>query len=283
MSVTIKADFHGEMRRFVLPKDTTMDTFVAKMREFYPSLGENDFNVYYRDQDGDVVRIGSTEELQHAFDIAGEVLRLAIQCQKPQPEQPPVPAKEPHRLLDLLNPGSLFSMDPFNLFEDEPFYGGNNWLLPWENIHMPWEHRLLKLRQKEEQLRHQREYERKMQEAYKERQKQLGQQIRQDAEKFREDMDKRMAAAEKDSEESGVKRSKSGTVVVARPKMRTFGNWDPVTKTGPGWSSTQWGPVGYELHYYYPGEEEEKQDKDETKEETKEDTKEDTKEEMETK
>ena len=281
MSVTIKADFHGEMRRFVLPKDTTMDTFVAKMREFFPSLGENEFNVYYRDQDGDVVRIGSTEELQHAFEIGGDVLRLAIQCQRPEPAglvQPTVPPSEPRTLLDIFNPGRLFSADPFNIFEDEPFYGGNNWLLPWENIHMPWEHRLLKLRQKEEQLKHQREYEKRMQEAYKERQKQLSQQIRQDAEKFREEMDKRMAAAEKD-DESGVKRSKSGTVVVARPKMRTFGDWDPVTKTGPGWSSTQWGPVGYELHYYYPGEEEEKQDKEETKEETKEDTKE----EMETK
>lgn len=272
MSCTVKAEFQGEMRRFVLPKDATMDTFVAKMREIFPALEESDFNVYYRDHDGDVVRIGSTEELHHACETCGDILRLAVRALTPQTQPaPPTPTREPRSQLDLWDPSRLFSMDPFSAFESDPFFQQMGF-----GLHFPWEHRQLRLRQREEQLKHQREYEEKMKEVYKERQKQKEKFIREEAEKFRQEMDKRMEAAEEEG--SVVKRSKSGTVVVAKPKMRTFGSWEPVSESGPGWSSTSWGPVGYELHYYYPGEAEE-----EKKGETKEETKEEAKEEMETK
>ena len=152
MSCTVKADFQGEMRRFVLPKDTTMEDFVTKMRNLFPGLGE-DFNVYYRDNEGDVVRIGTIKELHDACEMSDDVLRLNVHSQKTEPSA--VQTMEPRSQLDW--DLSRFFADPFGMFEHDPFLHQFDF-----GFRFPWEHRQLKLKQKEEQLKHQREYEKKM-------------------------------------------------------------------------------------------------------------------------
>ena len=270
MAGTVKAECGGELRRFPVGTDATLEALNDKLRELFPRLKEMQFDIYYRDPEGDAVRIGSDDELKHAWTICGEenVLRVVIQqC----PNRASYAYRgEPRRStsghlvavpLDMIWGGFGGMTDPFtssfdSLFRvfDEPFYGKQWWL--------PWERRQLSLKQREEQLRHQREVEEKLRKEHEEKQKRVDEFFRKEAESFRQMMEKqrvREEAEEAEKTSEVVKKTPKGTIVVARPKAHftPFGSYESVHRSGPGWSCTSWGPVGYELHYHYPSEEEE--------------------------
>ena len=259
MSLTIKAECCGEVRRITMDNTTTLEDFNEKMKSVFGCVQKEDveFDVFYRDQDGDTIRIGSTEELHHAFAICGEVLRVAIVPRKQSCKECPAPTQQRENLgsslglMDWSVPNLFGSFhDQFSAFERDPFFRDFG---HWPN----WEGRQLRLKQREEQLKHQREVEEKMKKQHEERAKKMDQFFEQEAERFRAEMDKRRLEAKK-APEDVPKKSSSGTVVVARPKydFKEFGSWTPAHRSGPGWHSTHWGPVGYELHYYPPKEEE---------------------------
>lgn len=267
MAGTVKADFGGEMRRFPLATDATVETLNEKLCELFPRLKGMQFDVYYRDPDGDVIRIGGDDELRHAWTVCGEenVLRLSVQCVSSAGEpRRSTSGHLVHAPMDVWGSYGGF-MDPFtstfdSLFQafDDPFFThGKQWWLPWER-------RQLSLKQREEQLKHQRELEEKLRKEQEEKKRQMEEFYRKEAEAFRQMMEKQRAEAEEAAKKKGevVKKTPKGTVVVARPKLHytPFGSYEPVHRSGPGWSSTSWGPVGYELHYHYPKEEEEEEE-----------------------
>ena len=274
MAGIVKAECGGELRRFSMGTDATLEALNDKLRELFPRLKEMQFDIYYRDPEGDAIRIGSDDELKHAWTTCGEesVLRVMIQCAScASCGGEPRRSASGHLVASPMDVWGGFGgmMDPFtssfdSLFRvfDEPFYGKQWWL--------PWERRQLSLKQREEQLRHQREVEEKLRKEHEEKQKRVDEFFRKEAESFRQMMEKQREEAEA-AEKTGevVKKTPKGTVVVARPKAHftPFGSYEPVHRSGPGWSSTSWGPVGYELYYHYPGEEEEtEQIKEDTEE-----------------
>ena len=267
MAGIVKAECAGEIRRFPLGTDATLETLNAKLCELFPRLKDMQFDIYYKDPDGDAIRIGGDDELTHAWTTCGEetILRIVIQCV--------TSAGEPRRTtsghlvhipMDVW--GGFGGMaDPFtstfdSLFQafDDPFFAhhGRQWWLPWER-------RQLSLKQREEQLRHQRELEEKLRKEHEEKKRQMDEFFRKEAESFRQQMEKQRADAEEAAKKKGEveKKTPKGTVVVARPKVHytPFGSYEPVHRSGPGWSSTSWGPVGYELYYHHPGDGEEEE------------------------
>ena len=261
MAGTVKAEFGGEIRRFPLDTDATLEALNDKLGQLFPRLKDMQFDLYYRDPDGDVIRIGSDDELKHAWTTCGEenVLRLMIQCVS-EPRRSSsghlihVPMDVWGGYGGVTDPFTSSFESLFRAFDDPFFTHGKQWWLPWER-------RQLSLKQREEQLRHQREVEERLRKQHEEKEKQMEEFYRKEAENFRQMMEKRRKEAEDAAEKKGevVKKTPKGTVVVARPKLHytPIGSYEPVHRSGPGWSSTSWGPVGYELHYHYPGEEEE--------------------------
>lgn len=73
----VKSEFGDDIRRFLLPQETTLDTLRGVMSDSY-KMGETEFLLKYRDDEGDLVTLASEEDLVTAKEISEKVLRVVV-------------------------------------------------------------------------------------------------------------------------------------------------------------------------------------------------------------
>ncbi|XP_067663574.1 sequestosome-1-like isoform X1 [Haliotis asinina] len=104
-SVVIKASLEREgsslpeIRRFGVPSDASasFDYLFKKISEVFPGLVRGNFNLYWKDIDGDLVSFSSDEELLEALGfVTGSVFRIYIKKYAPQTHSPRYGSGELH-------------------------------------------------------------------------------------------------------------------------------------------------------------------------------------------
>ena len=73
--VYVKATDGKEIRKFRIDPDITFDALKKQIVKLFPNLADGvEFNVQYRDADGDVVSISTDEEVQTALTQAKNLI-----------------------------------------------------------------------------------------------------------------------------------------------------------------------------------------------------------------
>ena len=222
--VQIKAYRGSEIRRFDIEAGTTF----AQLQELVSSLfglsKEDAVAINYCDKDGDVVRLSSDAELQTALRHLGDqdTWKLQVLVQRKQAQQGQVTQSwwdwNPFVHFTAREPSRRGPFD--SLWDDEDFFG-------FGQLRSLQQHRL-----RLEEERRKAEIARRHA-------------IRQAS------VDAKRASDEVQAQATG------GEVAEKKPKVvyRHFGSWEPKVEKGDNYVVTTYGPVGYEVHYTWGGEE----------------------------
>ena len=248
-----------EIRKFRVDPDVTFEALRKQLAGLFPSLaGGADFNVQYRDADGDVISISTDEEVRTALSHLRDnetwllqVVQVAKRAQRTTSGRVATPTRV-----------TRLEVAPFGgnvlgrLLDDmNPFWTPATSLLDWSDPYGRWDEESRRL---EEELQRQTEQLRKMQEDH--------------VKQFEEQRKKAEADIQKALKER--RSSKGGAVQPAKsgePKwhVQTFGSWDPQVTESPSGSRTVIGPVGYHMYWGYSDPEEPKEQGEQKKEEAK--------------
>ena len=250
-TVYAKATDGKEIRKFRIDTDVTFDTLKKQVARLFPTLADGaDFNLQYRDTDGDVISISTDEEVQTALNhlpTDETWLLQAVRVPKRIQQRPRLKRREETSTKGEVIPfgGSLLGriLDDMN-----PFWTPEASLLDWKDgVEEEWKLRTEQLRKMHND--HMKIYEEQMKKAEADLQKALNER-------------------------------RSGEVANSgKPKwhVQTFGSWDPQVMESPHGTRTVIGPVGYHMYWGYSdpeepksqGEQSTQQQGDQKKEETK--------------
>ena len=246
-----------EIRKFRVESDVTFDALKKQIAGLFPSLADGvEFNVQYRDVDGDVISISTDEEVRTALNQLSanetwllQAVRVPKRAQRASGRGAP-PAKAASREVAPFGgfTGSLLGriLDDMN-----PFWTPATSLVGWsdpvgraDGFEKEWKRQTEQLRKMQEDHMKQFEEQRKKAEA-----------------------DIQKALQERRSSKGGaVQPAKSGD-----PKwhVQTFGSWDPQVTESPSGTRTVIGPVGYHMYWGYSDPEGPTQQEEQKKEEAK--------------
>ena len=240
--VYVKATDGKEIRKFRIDPDLTFDALKKQIVKLFPNLADGvEFNVQYRDADGDVVSISTDEEVQTALSHLPADETWLIQAARVQ--KPRVRPRASNR--DDASGGRTAlarrEIVPFGgsllgriLDDVNPFWTPETSLMDWpssaafgrwdDDIEEEWRHRTEQLRKMHND--HMKVYEEQMKKA---------------------EADIKKALKEQRSGKGGEV-TKSG-----EPKwhVQTFGSWEPQMTESPHGSRTVIGPVGYHMYWGY--------------------------------
>ncbi|KAJ4458842.1 hypothetical protein PAPYR_5369 [Paratrimastix pyriformis] len=91
--LTIKAQFEGDTRRFIIPGFLDWPEFEATLREVYGTPADQPLQICFQDEDQDWCTIASEREMRYAFNLAyqnNHLLRLRLTRRMPPPHSSPV-------------------------------------------------------------------------------------------------------------------------------------------------------------------------------------------------
>ena len=253
-TVYAKATDGKEIRKFRIDTDVTFDTLKKQVAPLFPTLADGaDFNLQYRDTDGDVISISTDEEVQTALNhlpTDETWLLQAVRVPKRIQQRPRLKRREETSTKGEVIPfgGSLLG----RILDDRnPFWTPEASLLDWKDeVEEEWKLRTEQLRKMHND--HMKIYEEQMKKAEADLQKALNE-----------------------------RRSGSGGEVAnsGKPKwhVQTFGSWDPQVMESPHGTRTVIGPVGYHMYWGYSDPEEPKSQGEQTTQQQEDQKKEETK------
>lgn len=234
-----------EIRKFRVESDVTFGALKNQIAGLFPSLaGDVEFNVQYRDADGDIISLSTDEEVRTALSHLSanetwllQAVRVPRRAQRTSGGGAPV--KKATREIAPFGgfTGSLLGriLDDMN-----PFWTPATALVGWsdplgrldDDLDKEWRRQTEQLRKMQEDHVKQFEEQRKKAEA-----------------------DLQKALKEGKSAERGDVAVKSG-----EPKwhVQTFGSWEPQVMESPHGTRTVIGPVGYHMYWGYSNPEEPK-------------------------
>ena len=238
-----------EMRKFRVDPDTNFDSLKKQITKLFPSLQAEgvEFNVQYRDADGDVISISTDEEVQTALSHLPADETWLIQAVRV-----PTQRVRPRASNRYDASGSRTTVDrreivPFGgsllgriLDDVNPFWTPGTSLMDWSNPAFE-------------------RWEDDVEEEWKHRKEQLHKMHNDHMKIYEEQMKKAEADVKKALKER--RSSKGGEVAKSgEPKwnVQTFGSWEPQVMESPHGSRTVIGPVGYHMYWGYSDPEEPK-------------------------
>lgn len=236
-----------EIRKFRIDADSaTFETLKKQVAGLFPSLASGaDFQVQYRDADGDIISISTDEEVRTALSHLPSNETWLLQV---------VPA--PKRVQRAVSRGgvpartSSRDVNPFaanilgRILDDmDPFWTPASSLVDWSDPFGRWDD---DSRRVEEEWQRQTEQLRKMQEDHMK-------QFEEQRKKAEADIQKSLQER-RSSKGGAVERAKSGDT--AKWHVQSFGSWDPQVMESPYGARTVIGPVGYHMYWGYSDPEE---------------------------
>lgn len=105
--VDVKVTFGGETRRFISSTELNYDELIKKVSNLFPSLRESSLKLEltYRDEDGDLVTLSSDEEVAAALSTIATGKTWRLQARQIRPASTKTPLNP--LLFSLLRPGHL--------------------------------------------------------------------------------------------------------------------------------------------------------------------------------
>ena len=236
-----------EIRKFRIDADSaTFETLKKQVVGMFPSLASGtDFQVQYRDVDGDIISLSTDEEVRTALSHLPcnetwllQVVPVPKRVQRALSRGGGVPARTSSREINPFGANILGRI----LDDMDPFWTPASSLVDSSDPFGRWDDDSRRL---EEEWQRQTEQLRKMQEDHMK-------QFEEQRKKAESDIQK--ALKERRSSKGGaVQPAKSGDT---KWHVQSFGSWDPQVMESPYGTRTVIGPVGYHMYWGYSDPEE---------------------------
>ena len=271
--VYVKVTAGNETRKFQVEEGTTFGQLKEKVTGIFPALsdGKTEFELRYRDTDGDLLHISSDAEVATALSHipADSVWRLLVVAKTPSgslsSRQPGQQRRQPQRLSAMMpfGPSGMFGgfgprFDAHwdNLLGEmsaDPFWSPVG-LFSWGDSERRSREFESYMQQREQQFEEEMQRVRQMQQDHM---RQFEEQRRKAEESVRRSLDAPPGSSEQPTQQrQQVVRQPSGSGTVAsggQPNWhcQTFGSWEPTTYESPHGRRAVIGPVGYHMYWGY--------------------------------